>query len=93
MQLRTYSVADKIPYHRVAARLDIPLDRATNIPNAGSDLSGLDTLKEALACDIHKALGFFTHIPTGEGISVVAVKSVIKGAGVNACLLYTSRCV
>ena len=84
MQLRTYSVADKIPYHRVAARLDIPLDRAANIPNAGPGLGGLDALKEAFACDIHKALGFLAYIPTREGICIVAIKSLVKGASVNA---------
>ena len=49
MQLRTYAVADKFPYHRVTASFDIPLHRAADIADAVARHSRLDSRSNRLS--------------------------------------------
>ena len=84
MHARAYSVTDKLPYHRVAARLNILLHRAANITNpvTGKRLSNAG--EQALSGCVHQVLRLTAHISAGERPRVVAVEALQKGSDVNA---------
>ena len=84
MQLRTYSVADEISYHRVTACFGILLDRMTDVtdPVARNRLG--DALKKSFSGRIHECLCLFGHITAGKRPGIVAVISFQTGANINA---------
>ena len=85
MQLRTYSVADKISYHRVTASFDIRLAPRGRYPPAGCRETGLLRFpKQAFFGRIQKGLGLFADFPAGEGPGVVAMEAFITGADVDS---------
>ena len=83
MQLRTYAVADKFPYHRVIASFDILLHCGADIADAVARHSLFNRKEQALSGRIHQLLCFFGNLAAREGPCVVSVESLIDCANVN----------
>ena len=77
-------MADKIPYHRVTARFDIPLHRTADISQAVPGCCLFDAFIQALAGSVQKPLCFCGNLSTGEGVGVVAVETFKHGSDVDA---------
>ena len=74
VQIRAYSVADKLPYNRVTTHLDIPLHHRADIPHAVAGTGGFNALVQALAGGVHQRLCLAETLPAAK----VAALSPLK---------------
>ena len=84
MQVRAYSVADELPYHRVTTHLDIPLYRRADIADPIAGHRRPNALVQAFPGGVKQRLRLGRNIPAGEGGGVIAVVTVKKRAHVHA---------
>ena len=73
MQVRAYSVADELPYHRVTTHLDIPLDGGADIADPAACDSGPDALVQAFPGRVEQRLRLRGDASRREGGRVIAV--------------------
>lgn len=66
MQVRAYSVADELPYHRVTTHLDIPLDGGADIADPAACDSGPDALVQAFPGRVEQRLRLRERLPAAK---------------------------
>ena len=66
MQVRAYSVADKLPYNRVTAHLDIPLNGRADIADPIARRRCFDAFVKAFAGSVHQSLRLGRNLPAAK---------------------------
>ena len=84
MDTRAYAMADELPYHRVTARLSIPLNRTGHVAHPAAGLRVRNSFHQRAARGVEQCLCFGRDVAARKRPRVVAVKSGEVRAHVDA---------